>query len=304
MGHIKGILQGAVRIARVMEQGNSVVVHCSDGWDRTPQLTGMAQIMMDSYFRTLRGFITLVDKEWCSFGHKFADRCLVASDTNSEWSPIFMQFLDCVYQMYAQYPTHFEFSSKLLVFLCDETYAGRFGTFMCNSEKERLDQRLHVKTISVWTYVMGCEETFQNPLFDKETLQGIYDCEVFSRSLLFVKRQLFFDFPLSSVCSFDAAAIHGPAQDGNLEGLLPALFVRDLGPFLIIWTRRETRSHTDQVNNKKTTRILLVGESVDFHSASWTDTFAIPLSSFYCISSERVTCSQHSVCSGEFGIHG
>jgi hypothetical protein len=31
-------------------------MHCSDGWDRTPQISALAQMMIDPFFRTLRGF--------------------------------------------------------------------------------------------------------------------------------------------------------------------------------------------------------------------------------------------------------
>lgn len=55
-----------------MESGKtSVVVHCSDGWDRTGQLTSLAMLMLDGYYRTIRGFEVLLEKEWLSFGHRF-----------------------------------------------------------------------------------------------------------------------------------------------------------------------------------------------------------------------------------------
>jgi len=45
-------------IARYMKQqrGNALV-HCSDGWDRTSQLTSLAQLLMDPYYRTFTGFM-------------------------------------------------------------------------------------------------------------------------------------------------------------------------------------------------------------------------------------------------------
>lgn len=48
-----------------------MVVHCSDGWDRTAQLSSLAMLMLDGYYRTVRGFEVLVEKEWLSFGHRF-----------------------------------------------------------------------------------------------------------------------------------------------------------------------------------------------------------------------------------------
>ena len=57
------VLSGATLIAHyVTEKTTSVLVHCSDGWDRTPQLTALAQILLDPYYRTFDGFKVLVIK--------------------------------------------------------------------------------------------------------------------------------------------------------------------------------------------------------------------------------------------------
>lgn len=66
--HLHSILKGALTIATALDAGNPSLVHCSDGWDRTSQLTSLAQLLLDPYYRTIQGFCRLVAKEWCSFG--------------------------------------------------------------------------------------------------------------------------------------------------------------------------------------------------------------------------------------------
>ncbi|SMQ46072.1 unnamed protein product [Zymoseptoria tritici ST99CH_3D1] len=75
LAHIAGLLDGSEMVARVVGLGGShVLVHCSDGWDRTSQVAALAEIMLDPFYRTLQGFITLVQKDFFSFGHKFNHR--------------------------------------------------------------------------------------------------------------------------------------------------------------------------------------------------------------------------------------
>ncbi|XP_051882756.1 myotubularin-related protein 2 isoform X6 [Pristis pectinata] len=166
--HIKLILAGALRIADKVESGKtSVVVHCSDGWDRTAQLTSLAMIMLDSYYRTIRGFEVLIEKEWLGFGHRFQLRVGHGdkNHTDADRSPVFLQFIDCVWQMTRQFPTAFEFNEFFLVTILDHLYSCLFGTFLLNSEQQRVKEGLQNSTISLWAYINSQLEEFINPLY-------------------------------------------------------------------------------------------------------------------------------------------
>ncbi|CAG8044505.1 unnamed protein product [Penicillium olsonii] len=245
--HIGGILEGARLITRQVGLTHShVLIHCSDGWDRTSQLSALSQICLDPYFRTLEGFMVLVEKDWLSFGHMFRHRSghlnsekwfqieneriggdpnrafgdgggagkalenaflsakgFFNRDNNSkdslpdsdgelqnyesdtpkkpsvprsgpekevtkpkETSPVFHQFLDATYQLLHQHPTRFEFNERFLRRLLYHLYSCQFGTFLFNSEKERVDCRARDRTRSVWDYFLARREQFTNPLYD------------------------------------------------------------------------------------------------------------------------------------------
>lgn len=115
--------------------------------------------MLDPFYRTMKGFAVLIEKDWLAFGHKFHDRTGHAhnqiEDESKEVSPIFVQWLDVMSQFLKQFPNQFEFNEDYLVFLADSLYSCLFGTFLCNSEKERRkDHNLPNDTTSIWSYVM------------------------------------------------------------------------------------------------------------------------------------------------------
>ncbi|KAL4779675.1 protein-tyrosine phosphatase-like protein [Aspergillus varians] len=251
--HISGILDGAGLIARqVGLQHSHVLIHCSDGWDRTSQLSALSQICLDPYYRTLEGFMVLVEKDWLSFGHMFrhraghlntekwfqieneriggdsgrsfgesggagkaienaflsakgffnrenasrdslgesdgeareyesdgpgskkpssAPRTVVAEKEVTkpkETSPVFHQFLDATYQLLYQYPSRFEFNERFLRRLLYHLYSCQYGTFLFNSEKERVDVNAKQRTRSVWDYFLARRELFSNPKYDPD----------------------------------------------------------------------------------------------------------------------------------------
>ncbi|KAI5289382.1 hypothetical protein KEM52_000803 [Ascosphaera acerosa] len=288
--HVGAILDGASLIARQVGLNHShVLIHCSDGWDRTSQLSALSQICLEPYYRTLEGFIVLIEKDWLAFGHNFRLRggvlgskdwfkaegggmsmpSLGAARDSDDWqesdggpsvgraavggaskaignaissargffnragserrgdksrretpddhimttveasesgsstrapsvsaatsaaatpaapasapsykqsqyevvnsketSPVFHQFLDATYQLLYQHPDRFEFNERFLRRLLYHSHSAQYGTFLFNSEKERVDMQAAARTHSVWSYFLARREEFINPTYD------------------------------------------------------------------------------------------------------------------------------------------
>lgn len=172
LDHIRAILNGALKIADKIEvHKTSTIVHCSDGWDRTSQLTSLSMIMLDPYYRTIKGFEVLIEKEWISFGHKFLLRLGHGDDRHSDTdrSQIFLQFIDCVWQIMQQFPSAFEFNENFLMTIVDHSYSCLFGTFLCNSEQQRAKENIKSKTISLWSMINNYPNEYMNPLYSSQT---------------------------------------------------------------------------------------------------------------------------------------
>lgn len=258
LNRISIILQSVDRITKSVHLNNTnVLIHCSDGWDRTSQVSALLQLCLDPYFRTLDGFMVLIEKEWTSFGFKYSTRgdhggCMGAlipkpqnenkqeqsnqsnqsnqstqmssqdnlSDTNiagaktaiksfllkaathikmtasaaasvnmsdgnreatyttypgtSERSPVFHQFLDCVYQIMRQHPSNFEFNTRLLKRLFYHYYSCQYGTFLCDSERSlRHDNKVQDFTVSVWDYFKSRSGEFLNKHYQPPTGEDV-----------------------------------------------------------------------------------------------------------------------------------
>jgi myotubularin-related protein 1/2 len=163
----------------------------SDGWDRTSQTVALAEMLLDPYYRTLVGFEQLVEKEFLSFGHKVAQRSGHYQDisdfADKERSPVFLQFIDAVSQLLLQFPTAFEFNSKLLVAILDHLYSCLFGTFLLNCDRERKEAMLHSKTLSFWDYVDSNQNCFVNANYNLNN-------EVLYPDISLASMQLWYDY--------------------------------------------------------------------------------------------------------------
>ncbi|XP_075450645.1 phosphatidylinositol-3,5-bisphosphate 3-phosphatase MTMR4 isoform X2 [Ascaphus truei] len=166
--HLSAMLKAATVVANAVDrEERPVLVHCSDGWDRTPQIVSLAKILLDPYYRTLEGFQVLVETDWLDYGHKFGDRCghQENAEDQNEQCPVFLQWLDCIHQLLYQFPCLFEFNPAFLVKLVQHTYSCLYGTFLANNSCEREMRNIYKQTCSVWSLLRTGNKNFHNLLY-------------------------------------------------------------------------------------------------------------------------------------------
>ncbi|XP_073936792.1 myotubularin-related protein 9-like isoform X3 [Castor canadensis] len=150
LAHVKEALSTACLAAQGMErEGACILVHGAEGTDSTLLVTSLAQLILDPTSRTMIGFQELVEREWI------------------QEAPTFLLFLDCVWQLGHQFPLSLEFGEGLLLALFEHAYASPFGTFLCNSEKERCLCEVRTRTHSLWSGLNQLKEQrkLRNPLY-------------------------------------------------------------------------------------------------------------------------------------------
>ncbi|KAJ8285163.1 hypothetical protein GJAV_G00023020 [Gymnothorax javanicus] len=177
---IRQCLQKAVEVVECLEKENTnVLIMEESGSDLCCLTSSLVQLMLDPYFRTLAGFQSLVQKEWVAGGHNFLDRCNHLQKKDKEFqAPVFLLFLECVWQLLQQHGPAFQFSETYLTVLSDSLYVPVFSTFLFNSPDHRAtvtkaespaSQRGPLNFPSVWDWSLQFEhkaqELFTNPLY-------------------------------------------------------------------------------------------------------------------------------------------
>ncbi|CAH3123333.1 unnamed protein product [Porites lobata] len=172
LDYVQSILSTACHVAKCLDKnGTTVLVHGDAGTDATLQVTSLVQILLDPVCRTIKGFEGLIDREWLRGGHPFTERCIKVGVSPVRYKgqgAVFLLFLDCVWQIYQQFPCSFEFNDRFLITLFEHAYSSQFGTFLCNNECERVAAKLKTMTVSLWSYLNQADilKPLLNPMYE------------------------------------------------------------------------------------------------------------------------------------------
>ena len=194
---IYGIILASVNIVSAVKSGYSVLIHCSDGWDRCSQLTAFSQLLIDPYFRTIKGYMTLIEKDFLSFGHQFRLRNgYYSKDEQNEnkCSPILLQFLDATHQLLVQYPMYFEFNMKFLLFIANSINSGLYGTFLYDCDKDREKYNAKNKTMSCWTEILNNINFYKNQFYEEKSRRIYFFTPSFAMSRIRLWDEYFLPF--------------------------------------------------------------------------------------------------------------
>ncbi|KAH8386501.1 hypothetical protein KR093_000810 [Drosophila rubida] len=173
-------LRHASEAAATLRASVTCVLQESNGRDLCCVISSLTQLLLDPHFRSIDGFQSLVQKEWIALEHPFQRRlghvCVASGEQapDSEQSPVFLLFLDCVWQLLQQFPDEFEFSQTYLTTLWDACFMPIFDTFQFDSQAQRAaavnEGRLVLRPVWDWGEQFSDKDKlfFSNPLYQRQ----------------------------------------------------------------------------------------------------------------------------------------
>ncbi|KAK8390776.1 hypothetical protein O3P69_010467 [Scylla paramamosain] len=162
LSHISKCLEVAQNAATaILHQNSSVILQDATGCDLSAVISSLVQLLLDPHMRTIRGFHCLIQKEWVALGHPFTKRLGHTRNQLEEQSPVWLLFLDCVYQVSLQHHTALEFTSEYLVALWHAAHCSLHSSFMFNSvnakysasdvlQRENPQQPIYLRPVWSW----------------------------------------------------------------------------------------------------------------------------------------------------------
>ena len=153
-------------LSGIIEKGDHLLIE--DNGTGNFRLISLILLQNDPFYRTITGFFVLIEHVWIRFGYSFAEFVSVGRSSSSNTKiGAFVQFIDAVWQIWSQCPTHFEFNEEFLITILEGLFSGCYGTFLVNNEREQ--EIYNDKTVSVWEMIMTEELKFRNPFYNQST---------------------------------------------------------------------------------------------------------------------------------------
>lgn len=165
-------LKVSAEIAEHLTNKRTVALKEETGFDLCCVISCLVQLILDPYCRTLYGFSSLVQREWVVMGHPFQKRNRLVHGPDGEQSPVFLLFLDCVWQLLQQYPSRLAFTETYLTTLWDTMQIGVTDTFLFNNAHQRHNFKFRLNPVWNWSLQFSEEDVllFNNPLFSLNTI--------------------------------------------------------------------------------------------------------------------------------------
>uniref|UniRef100_A0A4W6BT05 Myotubularin related protein 11 n=1 Tax=Lates calcarifer TaxID=8187 RepID=A0A4W6BT05_LATCA len=138
LDYTRSCLRKASEVACLLRGGHlTVALQEAEDRDMSCVVSSLVQVMCDPHCRAQQGFQSLVQKEWVMAGHRFCSRINYHRDNDKEEAPVFLLFLDCVWQLWSQYPSRFQLTEDFLLALHDSIHLPLFSSFLANCQRER-----------------------------------------------------------------------------------------------------------------------------------------------------------------------
>lgn len=176
LDHVRICLKKASEVSMLLSERNrSIVLQEPEDRDVNCLLTSLVQVLSDPYSRTVSGFQSLVQKEWVSAGHPFMQRINHFKQSDKEESPMFLLFLDCVWQCLQQFPAAFQFTESYLLALHDCTYNLFCSTFTHNCPWDRIRGSQRHSSSQTYTPVNGWRDIVREKIFLNGDYKSVED---------------------------------------------------------------------------------------------------------------------------------
>lgn len=158
---IQACLKPSIFISKAISVDSvSCLVHCQDGIHASSAVVSLSKLLMDPFYRTIKGFQILIEEDWIHVGFNFSRKNFSNKEKVDSSSPnfsvprssvetlssessasleerltlttdqvvsVFCLFLDCVHQCWHNFPREFEFNLDYLSFIYEHCISCNFG---------------------------------------------------------------------------------------------------------------------------------------------------------------------------------